>query len=50
MVPPEAGQWQPSGQQPGGVTEASIQVGVELSHVLIKQAADLLAVEAAAGR
>ncbi|TNN47412.1 hypothetical protein EYF80_042415 [Liparis tanakae] len=49
-VLPEAGQRQPAGQQPGLVAEASVQVGVELRHVLVQHAADLLPVEAAAGR
>lgn len=46
---PEAGQGQPAGQEPGGVAESSVQVGVELGHSLIQHAADLLPMKAAAG-
>ena len=49
-VSPEAGQGQPAGQQPGGVAEPTVQVGVQLGHPLIQHAADLLPVKAAAGR
>lgn len=49
MVLPEAWQRQPAGQEPGGVTESSVQVGVELGHSLVQHAADLLPMEAAAG-
>ena len=48
-VLPEAGQRQPAGQKPGGVTESSVQVGIELGYSLIQHAADLLPMEAAAG-
>lgn len=49
-APPKAGQRQPAGQQPGGVAEPSVQVGVQLGHAFIQHAADLLPVQAAAGR
>lgn len=49
-VPPEAGQRQPAWQQPCGVAEPSVQVGVQLGHALVQHAADLLPVKAAAGR
>lgn len=48
-VLPEAGQGQPAGQKPGGVTESSVQVGVQLGHSLVQHAADLLPMKAAAG-
>lgn len=48
-VPPEAGQGQPAREQPGGVAESTVQVGVQLGHALVQHAADLLAMKAAAG-
>ena len=47
---PEAGDGQPAGQQPGRVAEAPIQVSVQLGHLLVHHAADLLPLQAAAGR
>lgn len=42
LAVPEARQRQPARQQPGSVGETPIQVGVQLSHLLIQQASDLL--------
>lgn len=46
---PEAGQGKPAGQQPGSVGEASVQVGVQLGHLLVQHATDLFPMKAAAG-
>lgn len=42
VLVPEAWQRQPAWQEPGSVSETPIQVGVQLSHLLVQQASDLL--------
>lgn len=49
LVLPEAGQGQPARQEPGSVSESSVQIGVQLGHLLVQHAADLLPMKATTG-